>query len=477
MIATPRMNSKLKICCIGAGYVGGPTMAMIAKQCPDIDVHVVDLNQSRIDQWNSDRLPVYEPGLDEVVREARGRNLQFSSKVDSAIHDSDIIFIAVNTPTKSFGVGAGRAANLEFIEKCARKIAECSTGHKIVVEKSTLPVRTAEAVKRILNSSAKDATFDVLSNPEFLAEGTAVEDLINPDRVLIGGESEQAVECLAQVYGRWIPRDRILTTNLWSSELSKLTANAFLAQRVSSINAISALCEATGADVDEVAKAIGTDSRIGPKFLKASVGFGGSCFQKDILNLVYLCEHFGLREVAQYWEQVVIMNDYQKRRFSERIVRTMFNTVSDKKIAIWGFAFKKDTNDTRESAAIHVCRDLLEERAKLSIYDPRVPESQIRSELEAIFTDASGVLSEKYRRLIETNVTVVGDSYAAAHGAHAIAVLTEWDEFKKIDADKVFQGMQRPAFVFDGRNILDRANLVRHGFEVHSIGRSAANAS
>ncbi len=446
-------------------------MAMIAKQCPDIEVHVVDLNQARIDQWNSDELPIYEPGLDEVVREARGRNLTFSTQVDSAISEANIIFIAVNTPTKSFGIGAGRAANLEFIEKCARQIAKCSKGHKLVVEKSTLPVRTAEAVKRILSSSANGATFDVLSNPEFLAEGTAVQDLLQPDRVLIGGESLEAVERLAQVYARWIPRDRILTTNLWSSELSKLAANAFLAQRVSSINAISALCEATGADVDEVAKAIGTDSRIGPKFLKSSVGFGGSCFQKDILNLVYLCEHFGLREVAQYWEQVVVMNDYQKRRFSERIVRTMFNTVSDKKIAIWGFAFKKDTNDTRESAAIHVCRDLLEERARLVIYDPRVPESKIRSELELLFADSVGGLSVKHQKLIETNVNVVGDVYSSTSDAHAIAVLTEWDEFKTVDSSRIFQGMRQPAFIFDGRNILDRDKLVKIGFEVHSIGR------
>ena len=448
-------------------------MAMIAKMCPDIAVHVVDLNQARIDQWNSDELPVYEPGLDEIVQEARGRNLKFSTQVDAAIAESNIIFIAVNTPTKSFGIGAGRAANLEFIEKCARQIAKCSKGHKLVVEKSTLPVRTAEAVKRILSSSANGATFDVLSNPEFLAEGTAVQDMLNPDRVLIGGESLEAVERLAEVYGRWIPRDRILTTNLWSSELSKLTANAFLAQRVSSINAISALCEATGADVDEVARAIGTDSRIGPKFLKSSVGFGGSCFQKDILNLVYLCEHFGLREVAQYWEQVVVMNDYQKRRFSERIVRTMFNTVSDKKIAIWGFAFKKDTNDTRESAAIHVCRDLLEERARLVIYDPRVPESQIRYELEQAFSDLVGGLSEKHRKLIETNVTVVDNVYASAEEAHAIAVLTEWDEFKAVDAKRILESMRQPAFMFDGRNILDRASLVKLGFEVHSIGRPA----
>ncbi len=462
---------KPSICCIGAGYVGGPTMAMIAKQCPDIPVHVVDLNKQRIDQWNSDNLPVYEPGLDEVVRQARGRNLKFSTDVDQAIRDANIIFIAVNTPTKSFGIGAGRAANLEFIEKCARQIARCSVGHKIVVEKSTLPVRTAEAVKRILESAGNGSTFDVLSNPEFLAEGTAVQDLLHPDRVLIGGESDAAVEALASVYGRWISRDRILTTNLWSSELSKLTANAFLAQRVSSINAISALCEVTGADVDEVARAIGTDSRIGSKFLRASVGFGGSCFQKDILNLVYLCEHFGLREVAQYWEQVVIMNDHQKRRFSERIVKTMFNTVSDKQIAVWGFAFKKDTNDTRESAAIHVCRDLLEERARLVIYDPRVSEKEIRHELRSAFTDMMGVLSDKHERLINSNVLIVNDAYTAASGAHAIAVLTEWDEFKSLDFEKVLANMHRPAFLFDGRNILDQAQLQSLGFEIRGIGK------
>ncbi|MFN9373099.1 MAG: UDP-glucose 6-dehydrogenase [Planctomycetaceae bacterium] len=460
-----------RICCIGAGYVGGPTMAMIAKQCPDIPVHVVDVNAARIAQWNSSDLPVYEPGLQEVVEEARGRNLTFSTDVDGAIRDANLIFISVNTPTKTFGMGAGRAANLEFVEKCARRIAECSTGHKVVVEKSTLPVRTAEAVARILKSSATNATFDVLSNPEFLAEGTAIEDLLNPDRVLIGGESSRAVEQLVAVYSRWIPREKILTTNVWSSELSKLTANAFLAQRVSSINAISALCEATGADVDEVARAIGTDSRIGPKFLKASVGFGGSCFQKDILNLVYLCEHFGLAEVAKYWEQVVVMNDYQKRRFSTRIVRTMFHTVSDKQIAIWGFAFKKDTNDTRESPAISVCRDLLEEHARLVIYDPRVSEQQIRTALEGIFKDATGTVSERHRQLLRDNVTVVHDPYSAAHRAHALVVLTEWDEFRTHDLERVLQNMHRPAFVFDGRNILDAPRLTRLGFEVHSIGR------
>jgi UDPglucose 6-dehydrogenase len=471
--ALPSKVSAMKICCIGAGYVGGPTMAMIAKQCPEIDVHVVDLNETRINAWNSSNLPVYEPGLDAVVEEARGRNLRFSTQVDAAIAESDIIFIAVNTPTKTFGIGAGRAANLEFVEKCARQIARVSHGHKIVVEKSTLPVRTAEAVKRILESSGNGCTFDVLSNPEFLAEGTAVQDLLHPDRVLIGGESTAAVDTLASVYEHWIPREKILTTNLWSSELSKLTANAFLAQRVSSINAISALCEATGADVDEVARAIGTDSRIGPKFLKASVGFGGSCFQKDILNLVYLCEHFGLREVAAYWEQVVSMNDYQKRRFAERIVRTMFNTVSDKKIAVWGFAFKKDTNDTRESAAIYVCRDLLRERARLTIYDPRVPETQIRAELAACMRDVNGVVCETDRQLLEKNVTVVGDVYEAARSAHAIAVLTEWDEFKQVDLQRIRAHMQSPAFVFDGRNILNPVAIVDAGMELHSIGRAA----
>ena len=466
-------ETSTKICCIGAGYVGGPTMAMIAKKCPDIKVNVVDINESRIAAWNSDSLPIYEPGLDEVVKEARGRNLFFSTDVSDAIREADMIFISVNTPTKTFGIGSGRAANLEFVEKCAREIALHSDGHKIVVEKSTLPVRTAEAVKRILNSASNDnATFDVLSNPEFLAEGTAVEDLLKPDRVLIGGESEDAIDRLAAVYGRWVDPQRIIKTNLWSSELSKLTANAFLAQRVSSINAISALCEATGADVDEVANAIGTDSRIGPKFLKSSVGFGGSCFQKDILNLVYLCEHFGLPEVAAYWEQVVLMNDYQKRRFSTAVVKTMFNTVSDKKIAIWGFAFKKDTNDTRESAAIYVCRDLLEERARLTLYDPQVGLEQIKQELIYLMTSQYGTLSEKHRQLIDNNIEIASSAEAAATGAHAIAVLTEWDEFKAVDFEAVYHSMKKPAFLFDGRNLMDRKKLSKIGFEVYATGKS-----
>lgn len=462
------------ICCIGAGYVGGPTMAKIAQKCPSIQVTVVDLNKSRIEQWHSDDLPIYEPGLDEVVKEARGRNLHFSTDVAKGIREADMIFICVNTPTKTYGIGAGRAADLRYVESCARQIAEISTGHKIVVEKSTLPVRTAESIKRILDANTGKATFEVLSNPEFLAEGTAMQDLDNPDRVLIGGEptqsGQQAVNELASIYRQWVPASKIITTNLWSSELSKLTANAFLAQRISSINAISALCEATGANVDEVAFAIGQDSRIGPKFLRSSVGFGGSCFQKDILNLVYLCEHFGLPEVAAYWEQVVIMNDYQKQRFSRRIVSTLFNTVAGKRIAVLGFAFKKDTNDTRESAAIYVCRDLLEEKANLSIYDPEVTAKQVYADL--------GIASELPCGTPNPQLQVASSPYEAAKDAYAVLILTEWDAFRmnQLDYRRLFEGMKRPAFLFDGRNITDLADLRKIGFEAFGIGKGTKEA-
>ncbi len=460
----------MKITCIGAGYVGGPTMAVIAEKCPDIQVTVVDINQDRIDAWNSDDLPIFEPGLDEIVKGARGKNLHFSTDVDKEIKEGDIIFISVNTPTKTYGVGAGRAADLKFIELCARRIAEVAEGDKIIVEKSTIPVRTAESIKRILDAGDQKSNFQVLSNPEFLAEGTAVPDLHNPDRVLIGGEEsiegQKAIETLASVYNNWVPRERILITNVWSSELSKLTANAFLAQRISSINAMSALCETTGADVDEVAHAIGHDSRIGPKFLKSSVGFGGSCFQKDILNLVYLCEHFGLPECAAYWNQVISMNDYQKKRFASKVVSSLFNTVSDKKIAILGFAFKKDTNDTRESAAIYICKDLLEERANLSIYDPKVGRDQIVKDLKYVNTPLSDT---EYQDHVQT----VDDPYQATKDAHAILVITEWDEFKSLDYKRIFQGMKKPAFLFDGRNILDIQSLNEIGFEVYSIGKGS----
>jgi len=450
------------ICCLGAGYVGGPTMAMIAAKCPDIRVTVTDPNEKRIAEWNSDSLPVYEPGLQEVVESARGKNLFFSTDIKKAIRESDIIFVSVGTPTKTYGKGAGKAADLKYIEAAARTIAEVSEGPKIIIEKSTLPVRTASALQTILRSNSTKASFQVLSNPEFLAEGTAIEDLENPDRILIGGEQTpeglEAIEKIVAIYARWVPREKILTTNLWSSELSKLVANAFLAQRISSINSISALCETTGADVDEVARAIGRDSRIGPKFLKASVGYGGSCFQKDILNLTYLCEHFGLPEVAAYWESVVKINDWQKSRFSARIVRDLFNTVSGKRIAILGFAFKKDTNDTRETAAIAVCRDLLAEGAHVVVYDPQVSEEQIRAEILG-----SG---------INPNLTVSTSALEACKGAHGAAILTEWDEFKTLDFPKIHEDMLKPAFLFDGRNILPIEKLKQIGFRVFAIGKT-----
>ncbi|MDK2770696.1 MAG: UDP-glucose 6-dehydrogenase [Flavobacterium sp.] len=459
-----------KICCIGAGYVGGPTMAVIAQKCPHIKVTVVDLNQDRINAWNDEdlsKLPVYEPGLDAVVKEARGRNLFFSTEVDKAIEEADMIFISVNTPTKTYGVGKGMAADLKYIELCARQIARVAKTDKIVVEKSTLPVRTAQAIKDILDNTGNGVQFQILSNPEFLAEGTAIEDLFAPDRVLIGGETspegQKAVQALVDVYANWVPKDRILTTNVWSSELSKLTANAFLAQRVSSINAMSELCEKTGADVNEVARAIGMDSRIGPKFLKSSVGFGGSCFQKDILNMVYIAKSYGLNEVADYWEQVIIMNDHQKRRFAKNIIKTLYNTVSGKKIAFLGWAFKKDTNDTRESAAIYVADDLLSEQAHISIFDPKVESKQIHFDLN--------YLESRSQEENAKGISIETNPYEACKNAHAIAVLTEWDEFKAYDWQKIYDNMLKPAFVFDGRNILDGKELERIGFKYQGIGK------
>ena len=457
------------ICCIGAGYVGGPTMAVIAQKCPHIKVTVVDLNEKRIAAWNDkdvNNIPIYEPGLSDVVAEARGRNLFFSTDVDKAIDEADMIFISVNTPTKTYGVGKGMAADLKYIELCARQIARVAKNDKIVVEKSTLPVRTASAIKDILDNTGNGVNFQILSNPEFLAEGTAVEDLFAPDRVLIGGdttpEGQKAIQQLVDIYANWVPNDKILTTNVWSSELSKLTANAFLAQRVSSINALSELCEKTGADVNEVAKAIGLDSRIGPKFLKASVGFGGSCFQKDILNLVYIAKSYGLNEVADYWEQVIIMNDHQKRRFAKNIIKTLYNTVSGKKIAFLGWAFKKDTNDTRESAAIYVADDLLSEQATVVVYDPKVGEEQIQFDLNYL-ESRSEIDNAK-------GVQVAINAYDACNNAHAIAVLTEWDEFKTFDCQKIYDNMLKPAFVFDGRNILNKEELEKIGFIYQGIG-------
>jgi len=452
------MEFQTDVLCIGAGYVGGPTMAVIADRCPHVKVTVVDVNAARIAAWQSDDLPIYEPGLDEVVKRARGRNLFFSTDVAAGIRAADIIFVSVNTPTKTFGEGAGRAADLQYWEKTAREILANSDGNKIVVEKSTLPVRTAEAMERILNSNDRGLRFDVLSNPEFLAEGSAVTDLERPDRVLVGShetaEGLQARKAVVDIYATWVPRERIIESNLWSSELSKLTANAFLAQRISSINSISALCERTEADVDEVAYAIGTDSRIGPRFLKASVGFGGSCFKKDILNLVYIAQWYSLPEVARYWEAVVEMNEWQQARFVRNMVANMFNTVAGKRIAIFGFAFKADTGDTRESAAISVTRQLLAERAQVVVTDPKAL-ANARLELADV----------------AAQVGFEPDPYRAAEGAHAIAVLTEWKQYQTLDYARILAGMPRPAFVFDGRNLLDHRRLFELGFNVFAIGK------
>lgn len=464
-----------KICCIGAGYVGGPTCAVIAMKNPNVQVTIVDLNARRIEAWNSDELPIYEPGLDEVVKGSRGRNLLFSTEVDKAIIEADLIFVSVNTPTKYTGIGAGYAADLGYVEAATRQIARLATSDKIVVEKSTVPCRTAQSMRVILEANAKPGIrFDILSNPEFLAEGTAISDLIKPDRVLIGSldteEGRAAAASLADIYASWVPRGQIITMNVWSSELSKLAANALLAQRISSINALSAICEATGADVDEVSYACGLDSRIGPKFLKASVGFGGSCFQKDILNLVYLSESLHLPEVAQYWRQVVDMNEYQKRRFTNRIISSLFNTLTGKKIAILGFAFKKDTGDTRESPAITLVKYFRAEKALVSIYDPKVEEPQIWMDL-----CEPGIVDDL--PALQKQVSIAASAYQAAEKADAIVICTEWEEFKDthLDYEQIYDGMNKPAFIFDGRLILNEKRLKGMGFKVETIGRPGEN--
>jgi len=446
------------ILCIGAGYVGGPTMAMIASKCPQCRVTVVDIDSERIAAWNSDHLPIYEPGLDQLVRLSRGKNLFFSTDIERGIRENDIIFVSVNTPTKTFGLGAGLAADLQYWEKTARQILEFSQSAKIVIEKSTLPVKTALAMERILDSGGKEIRFDVLSNPEFLAEGSAVQDLEAPDRVLIGSrETEAGLKArgiLADIFAQWVPRERILTSNIWSSELSKLVANAFLAQRISSINTISALCEKTEASVAEVSLAVGMDRRIGSKFLNASIGFGGSCFRKDILNLVYLCRNYGLNEVADYWEMVIRINDYQQERFIQGMLGAMFNTLAGKKISLFGFAFKANTGDTRESPAIYIARRLLEERAIVVVSDPQA--------LKNARKDLSGN---------EGVVHYVEDPYSAAEGCHAIAIMTEWGIYKDLDFQRIYDCMEKPAFIFDGRNILDHRSCFEIGFNVYPIGK------
>ncbi len=451
------MNNEKTILCIGAGYVGGPTMAMLALKNPDYKVIVVDINSERIKAWNSDNLPIYEPGLLEIVRKVRDKNLFFSTDVDNSIIEAHIIFVSVNTPTKTFGYGAGYASDLQYWEKTARQILKLSDSSKIIVEKSTLPVKTAEAMERILNSNEKGIVFDVLSNPEFLAEGTAIRDLENPDRVLVGSRETEsglrACDKIVQLYSSWIDNEKILTSNVWSTELSKLAANAFLAQRISSINSIASLCEETGANVHEVAHAVGTDSRIGRRFLHASIGFGGSCFKKDIFNLVYLCRHYGLEEVADYWESVVKMNKYQTERFVQKMLKSMFNTIAGKRIAIFGFAFKANTGDTRESPAIYVTKKLLKEMANVAVSDPKALENA-KIELKEF----------------KENIEYCSDPYEAAKNAHAIAVLTEWECYKTLDYKKIFASMEKPAFIFDGRNILPHKELFEMGFNVVPLG-------
>ncbi len=465
------------ICCIGAGYVGGPTMAVIAYKCKEIQVHVVDFNEERIKQWNDkdvDNLPIYEPGLSDIIKKCRGKNLYFSSSIEDKIRNADLVFISVNTPTKTKGLGAGKASDLKWVEACARQVANFAEGHTIVVEKSTLPVRTAELIKEILGAAEKSnvnnrsCTFDVLSNPEFLAEGTAINDLLKPDRVLIGGNNKNAIDALSKIYSKWVPANKILHTNIWSSELSKLSANAFLAQRISSINSIGALCEATGADVREVSKAIGSDSRIGTKFLDAGPGFGGSCFKKDILNLVYLCEYFGLPEVANFWQSVVELNNWHKKRISQLITKKLFGTISGKKIVVLGFSFKGDTNDTRESAAIQICKDLLDESALLFIHDPKVTKNQIARDLETKPTNMKTLKNDIF--LEDGAWTYVEDLENAFFDADAVVVLTEWKEYMNVNWEIAAKRMRKPSWIFDSRSIIDPKKIQSYNLNFWRIG-------
>ena len=455
------------ICCIGAGYVGGPTMAVIAKNCPEVQVTVVDINPERIANWNDENLlnlPIYEPGLDKIIAQCRGKNLHFSTEIPNFIKSADLVFISVNTPTKTSGIGAGQAIDLKYVEESSRIIAKYANGHTIVVEKSTLPVKTAQTIKEILDASVmsneeEDKSFSVLSNPEFLAEGTAINDLENPDRILIGGEDKKAINALVEIYSNWVDKDKVFTTDLWSSELSKLIANAFLAQRISSINTISALCESTGAKINDVAIAVGMDKRIGSSFLNSGPGFGGSCFKKDISNLVYISNHYGLFEVASYWQKVLDINSWQQKRFVELVVKKMFGTISSKKIAILGFAFKANTNDTRESPAIYICRKLLEEGALLNIYDPKVSSAQISKDLN---------FSNNQR--LNQNWLFSNSLDDAFRNVDAALFLTEWNEFQSLQWCNLSKLMRKPSWVFDTRSIVNIKEAQKYGMKVWQVG-------
>lgn len=479
-----------KVCCIGAGYVGGPTMAVIALRCPHLQVNVVDLDERKIAQWNSDDIPIFEPHLNDIIRQCRGRNLFFSSETSEQISQADLIFIAVDTPTKKTGIGKGRAADLKNLECVARTIAKHSSDNKIVVEKSTVPVKAAESIKSILMANApKDVHFEVLSNPEFMAEGTAIENLLNPDRILVGGDTStksgrRAMEILKELYMNWVDESKVITTNTWSSELSKLASNAFLAQRLSSINAMATICESTGADIDEVSRAIGMDSRIGSSYLKAGIGFGGSCFQKDVLNLVYLSECLNLNEIADYWYKVIEMNDYQRTRAARRIVKCLHNTVNDKRLAIFGFAFKANTGDTRESSAKYICSQLLEEGAQLRIYDPKVPYDKIRSDLSNCRQPYSGCTkninhqtSSTSSPAFDNNIQLFDDPYDCALDCHAIVICTDWDEFLHYDYSRIYYGMAKPAFIFDGKRLLNSDALRKLGFNIESVGSGGKSSN
>lgn len=462
------------ICCIGAGFVGGPTMAVIAIQCPEINVYVVDHNNEKINLWNHsnlDMLPVYEPGLKEIIEKTRNKNLFFSSEVEKYINESEMIFIAVNTPTKQNGEGKGMAADLTNIEKCAKIISEVSKDDKIVIEKSTLPVRTAEKLKQILNRDSK-IKFEILSNPEFLAEGTAIKDLYKSNRVLIGSEdtksAKEAVIKLCEIYERWIPKEKILLTNIWSSELSKLASNAFLAQRISSINSLSAFCEKTGAKIQEVSSAIGRDIRIGDKFLNASIGFGGSCFKKDILNLVYLSNYYGLYEVGEYWHQVLKINDYQKSRFLNKILQSLENRIVNSKIVLMGWSFKKNTNDSRESASIYLAIELIKKGAYIIVVDPLSNISRIKNDLTD-FLKLEDFEDYSSNEFID-KITYSTNCFEASKNADAIVISTEYDEFKSYKWDEVYSVVNKPALMFDGRILLNKQKMKKIGFNIYQIG-------
>ncbi len=471
------INNKIKnICCLGAGYVGGPTMAVLANKCPDINIFVTDVDKEKIKKWNSDNLaelPVFEPGLDELVSKNRNKNLFFTSDIESSIRKADIIFISVNTPTKEHGLGAGYASDLKWVESSARLVGKYSEGHTIIVEKSTVPVRTAELIQKIVSSYSKISnkklpsykTFSVLSSPEFLAEGTAIKDLETPDRVLIGGEDNEALDLLSLIYQKWIPKEKIYLTNLWSSELSKLTANAFLAQRISSINAISALCEPSGADVKEVSKAIGSDTRIGGKFLFAGPGFGGSCFQKDLLNLIYLCKFYNLIQVAEYWEQVLKLNEWQKKRISKLIIEVFFGTVTDKKIVLLGFSFKPNTNDIRESPAITIALELIENGANLKIHDPKVSKEQINKVFSAkdIFKNQNKSQNKKWEFSNELSTLF--------KNADAVIIVTEWPDYRDLNWQEISKVMRKPSWIFDTRGILSEKDLSNTDLNFWRVGK------